>query len=214
MKVILKQDVYKHGVAGEVVNVSDGYARNYLIPQGLAIKATPGNMRQAESLRKEAAARRARLFNELKGVAEQIEGLELRFAVKAGETGKLYGSVTMQDIADKISEELGIEVERRRVGEQNSLRELGVHSVPVRLAAHLAPRVKVVVHREGESPEGVVAAAEAAEAAEAIAEEAAEAVAEAAAVVEEADVMAPDDGGSAAPEELAAVDETGADDGA
>ena len=185
MKVILKQDVYKHGVAGEVVNVADGYARNYLIPQGLAVKATQGNMKQAEKLRREAAARRARVHNELKGIAEQLEGLELTFAVKAGQSGKLYGSVTMAEIADMIGERLGIEIDRRRVGEQHSLRELGEHFVPVRLASDLHPRVRVIIYREGETPEAALAEAEALAEEEAMAEEAALAEEQAEALAEE-----------------------------
>lgn len=191
MKVILKQDVYKHGVAGEIVNVADGYARNYLIPKGLAVKATPGAMKQAEALLKESKARRARLYNELKGIAEQVEGLELRFAVKAGQTGKLYGSVTMAEIANVINERLGLEIDRRRVGEEHSLRELGVHHVSVRLAHNLAPKVKVVIHREGESPEAA-------------------AVAEVEEVVE---ALVPGAGGTPASPEAAAGEDTGATDG-
>jgi large subunit ribosomal protein L9 len=188
MKVILKEDVYKHGVAGEVVNVADGYARNYLIPKGLAIKATSGAFRQADKLRREAAARRARVYNELHGLTEQIEGLEVRFAVKAGSTGKLYGSVTMADIADALKEQLGMEIDRRRVGEQQSLRELGEHLVPVRLASDLTPKVKVIIYREGEPPP------EEAPASEDVAETEAEAVSSAAGV-EEPIVEAPENTG-------------------
>lgn len=159
VKVILIDDVYKHGVAGEVVDVTDGYARNYLIPQGLAIKATPGAMKQAEKLRSDAAARRARIRNELQGLAEIIEGTKLYFPVKAGETGKLYGSVTMGDVADALNDKLNIDIDRRRVGEGASLRELGEHTVRVRLGSDLAPPVKVFIHREGEPPESVEAVA-------------------------------------------------------
>lgn len=156
MKVILIADVYKHGVAGEIVNVADGYARNYLIPQKLALKATAGALRQAEELRKDAKARRARIHNEMKGIAELVEGTELFFPVKAGNSGKLYGSVTMGDVADAINEKLNLELDRRRIGEGSSIRELGVHDVRVRLASDLVPVVKVTVYREGESPESVV----------------------------------------------------------
>ncbi|MBN1284791.1 MAG: 50S ribosomal protein L9 [Anaerolineae bacterium] len=155
MKVILTEDVYKHGVAGEVVEVADGFARNYLIPKGFAIKATAGAMKQAAKLRKDAVARRARVHKELTGIAELIEGEELYFGVKAGNTGKLYGSVTMGDVADALIKKLSVEVDRRRVGEGVSLRELGEHNVRVRLAADLNPVVKVIIHREGESPETV-----------------------------------------------------------
>src|SRR5574341_1248299 len=93
MKVILLEDVYKHGVAGEVVNVAPGYGRNYLLPRRLAVKATPGLMRQYENLRKQADMRRAERQKEYHALAEQIGQLELLFGMKAGEGGKLYGSV-------------------------------------------------------------------------------------------------------------------------
>ncbi len=153
MRVILIDDVYNQGVAGEVVDVADGYARNYLLPQGFAVKATPGALKQAEKLRKDAKARRARIYNELQSMAEQVEGVELFFPMKAGTTGKLYGSVTMGDIAEALQEKLGFEFDKRRIGEGRSLRELGEHTVKVRLASDLTPAIKAIIHREGESPE-------------------------------------------------------------
>jgi len=209
LKVILKEDVYNQGVAGEVVDVADGYARNYLIPQGFAMKATPGTLKQAEKLRKAAAARRAHVYNELQGIAEQIAEVELFFAVKAGTTGKLYGSVTMGDIADALQRDIGLEIDRRRIGEGQSLRELGEHMVPVRLGSNLTPRVRVVIHREGESPEAAIeeakalleeeeaAMAEAAEyvAAEVIASEEGEEAEEPSAATAEPESSAPTDGG-------------------
>ena len=100
MKIILLQDVYKKGVAGEVVNVAPGFARNYLIPRGIAVKATPGALRKAENLRKQADVRRAEREKEFDVIADKIRGLELYFSVKASEAGKLYGSVTPADIAE------------------------------------------------------------------------------------------------------------------
>ncbi len=161
MKVILLQDVYKKGVAGEEIEVSPGFARNYLIPKGLAVKSTPGMRRQLENLRKSAEARRAQRAQEFSRIAEQIAGLTLYFGVKAGETGKLYGSVTPADIAERLKQELGVEIDHRHVGER-PLRELGTFAVPVRLEANLTPTVKVVVHREGEDPRAAEASAEAA----------------------------------------------------
>lgn len=155
MKVILTEDVYKHGVAGEVVDVANGFARNYLFPQGMAIKATPGSLKRMSKLRAEAENRRARRDGELQELAEKVEALTLAFPVKAGETGKLYGSVTNAHISEAIQEQLGIEIDRRRIGEQ-PLRELGQHSVAVRLSAALTPAVTVLVHREGEAPESVL----------------------------------------------------------
>jgi large subunit ribosomal protein L9 len=156
MKVILTSDVYKHGVVGEVVEVADGFARNYLIPQGLAIKATPGTLKQAETLRAQAKVRRANLEQEFGKVAAKIEEMTLYFPVKAGERGKLYGSVTPADIIVQLNKQLGLEIDRRRVGEK-PLRELGEHYVAVRLSASLAPRVRVIIHREDETPEETLA---------------------------------------------------------
>jgi large subunit ribosomal protein L9 len=151
MKIILLQDVYKKGVAGEVVNVAPGFARNYLIPRGIAVKATPGALRKAESLRKQADVRRAEREKEFDVIADKIRDLKLYFSVKAGETGKLYGSVTPADIAEQLNKEIGLDIDRRRIGDR-PLRELGEFSVPVRLEAGLAPLVKVVVYREGHDP--------------------------------------------------------------
>src|SRR5690606_24593643 len=124
MKLILLEDVYNQGVAGDVVDVAPGYARNYLIPRGLAVKATPGAMKQLENLRKQADVRRAELEKQVEKIAEQVEELTLYFPVKAGERGKLYGSVTNAEIAEQLNEELGIEFDPRRVGDR-PLRELG-----------------------------------------------------------------------------------------
>lgn len=150
MKVLLLKDVYKLGRAGDVKKVANGYGRNYLIPQGLAVLATPGALKQAERIRAEAAAQRERLNQELSSVAEQIEGLGLTFAARASETGKLYGSVTTQMIAQAISEQIGMQVTRRQIDSQ-PLRNLGEHVVSVRLTVDLIPTVKVIVYREGEA---------------------------------------------------------------
>ncbi len=156
MKVMLLKDVYNLGRAGDVKKVADGYGRNYLIPQGLAVLATPGVMTQAERIRERAAQERARLNQELGAVAEQISGLELPFAVKAGDTGRLYGSVTTAMIAEAIEKATGVQVARRQVDSQ-PLKTLGVHNVSIRLTMDLNPEITVVVHREGESPESVYA---------------------------------------------------------
>lgn len=156
MKVLLLKDVYNLGRAGDVKNVADGYGRNYLLPQGLAVMATEGAVKQAERIRKAAAAERARLNEELSSVAQVLEGLEMAFAVKAGETGKLYGSVTTQMIAERIEAETGALVEKRHIDSQ-PLRALGVHQVAVRLTMDLVPEITVLVHREGEPPESAYA---------------------------------------------------------
>ena len=150
MKVLLLKDVYKLGHAGDVKKVADGYGRNYLIRQGLAALATASAVKQAETLRQNAAISRAKLNSELSGVAEKLGALSLTFAVKAGETGKLYGSITPAQIADRIKAESGLEIDRRNV-RHNPLRELGEFNVPVYLTTDLVPNVKVVLYREGET---------------------------------------------------------------
>lgn len=152
MKVILLKDVYKLGAAGDIKKVADGYGRNYLIPQGLAAMATPGMMKQVERIRAKAAEERSRLNQELGSFAEQLTGLKLAFPVKAGETGKLYGSITTAMIADAIAAETGAEVKRSQIDTQ-PIKTLGVHTVPVRLTIDLVPEIVVIVHREGEPPE-------------------------------------------------------------
>lgn len=156
MKVMLLKDVYTLGRAGDVKKVADGYGRNYLIPQGLAMLATPGALKQAERIREHASRERARLNQELGAIAEKLAGLELTFSVKAGETGRLYGSVTTGMIVDEIEKEIGMKVDRRQIDSQ-PIKMLGVHPVSVRLTIDLAPEVTVVIHREGELPESVYA---------------------------------------------------------
>ena len=156
MKVMLLKDVYKLGRAGDVKKVADGYGRNYLIPQGLAVLATPGVMKQTERIRDTAAQERARLNQELGAVAERISGLELPFAVKAGDTGRLYGSITTVMIAEAIEKETGAQIERREVDSQ-PIKMLGVHHINIRLTMDLTPEVVVIVHREGEPLESAYA---------------------------------------------------------
>jgi large subunit ribosomal protein L9 len=147
MKVLLLSDVYKHGVAGEVVDVADGFARNWLIPKKLGVKATPSALKQAEELRSQAEARRAQLDHRLNELGRMIDGVELFFGRRASPTGKLFGSVTTTEIADALNEKTGIDINRRRIS-QMALREIGTHEVPVRLGTEVSPMIKVTVVRE------------------------------------------------------------------
>ena len=172
MKVLLLKDVYKLGRAGDIKKVADGYGRNFLIPQGLAMLATAGALKQVEKIRSQAEVRRTELNSELKDLSNQINGLSLVFDAKAGETGKLYGSITTQDVATAITEKVRYEVKKQQVDMQ-PIRTLGEYTVHIRLTMDLVPEVKVIVHREGEAlEEGATAPAEAA--AEAPAEQAEE----------------------------------------
>jgi large subunit ribosomal protein L9 len=171
MKVLLLQDVYKLGRAGDVKRVANGYGRNYLIPQGLAVLATPGALKQVERIRVEADQQRAILNQEMSGIAGQLQGLTLTFPARASETGRLYGSINNRMIAETLSEKVGVEISHRQI-DSEPLRMIGEHIVDVRLTVDLIPTISVIVYREGES---VAAALEEAEAREAE-EEAAEAV--------------------------------------
>ncbi len=150
MKVLLLKDVYKLGRAGDVKKVANGYGRNFLIPQGLATLATPGSLKQVELIRKQATEQRAILNNEMSGTAEKLGQLTITFASKAGDTGKLYGSITTQMIADAINEKLDLQIDRRDV-ESQPIRTLGEHKASVRLTVDLVPEITILVHREGEA---------------------------------------------------------------
>jgi len=149
MKVLLIKDVYKLGRAGEIKKVAAGYGRNYLIPQGLAIQASPGASQQADRIRIKATEIRAALNEELGDIAEVLNGKTLTFPVKAGETGRLYGSVSNEEIIKKIQDNYEIELERRQV-ETEPIRQLGTYKIPIHLTMDLVPELTVIVHREGE----------------------------------------------------------------
>ncbi len=138
-----------HGVAGDIVDVANGFARNFLIPQGKAIAATEDNIKQHEKLTEQAAIRRSELNDQLQAVADRLQGLQLVFGRKAGRNGKLYGSVTTMDIADAILENSGVDINRRRVSER-PLREIGTFDVPIRMSAELAPVVTIHIVPEDE----------------------------------------------------------------
>ncbi len=118
MKVLLLKDVYKLGRAGDIKKVADGYGRNFLIPQRLAVLATAGALKQVEKIRSQAEVRRTEQNSELKDLAAQINGVTLVFPAKAGETGKLYGSITTQDVATAIPEKTRYEVKKQQIDMQ------------------------------------------------------------------------------------------------
>lgn len=157
MRVLLLKDVYKLGKAGDVKRVADGYGRNFLLPKGLAVLATAGALRQSDRIRSAGEATRSRLNSELAGVAEQIDGLKLVFPAKAGETGKLYGSITTAMLAETIQRETGYEADKRQI-ECQPVKTIGVHPARLRLTIDLIPSFTVVVHREGEPVESAYAA--------------------------------------------------------
>jgi large subunit ribosomal protein L9 len=152
MKVLLLKDVYNLGRAGDVKKVANGYARNFLIPQKMAVPATVGATTHVYRIKAAASKQRELVNEEMAGLAAQIEGLELTFKAKVGESGKLFGSITQQMIADAISEKISTAVDRHLV-ESQPLREAGEHKVKVRLTFDLVPEVKVTVESDVEEKE-------------------------------------------------------------
>jgi large subunit ribosomal protein L9 len=156
MKVILTQNVDRLGQAGEVKDVATGYARNYLIPKGLALAATPGTLKQWNAQQKTRAIQEERLAEQASELIERLSTQVLTFEAKAGPTGRLYGSVTTGDIAEALEREFGISVDRRKIL-SDPLREVGEHTISVRLASEAVAEVRAVVRAEG-AEEGLEAA--------------------------------------------------------
>ena len=147
MEIILRQAVENLGKPGDVVNVKAGYARNYLLPHGLAYEATPGNLKriQQERDRLEAAENERRAGAQ--GIAERLEQVSLTFSARVGEEGKLFGSVTATDIAQQL-EAQGFHVEKRQIDLHEPIKALGVYRVPVRLHADVKPEIRVWVIKQ------------------------------------------------------------------
>ncbi len=147
MKVILLDDIQKLGRRGEVRDVSDGYARNFLIPKRLALAATGGNLRNLDQIRQQQEAKAGRIKSDAESVRSRVESLTYAVTRQASEEGKLFGSVTAQDIADFLDLQ-GVKVERRRVQLDEPIKTLGETTVGVRLHAEVTAQLKVNVGRE------------------------------------------------------------------
>jgi large subunit ribosomal protein L9 len=150
MKVLLVKDVADLGEAGEVYAVAGGYARNYLMPRGMAVLATKGALKQADEIKQVGIRRRAQERSNAEAQATMIGGKRLLFAANAGENDRLYGSVTAADIAEQLAAAVGFDVDRRRIQIEHGLRDLGIHDVSIRLLPDIAATFKVAVVRDGE----------------------------------------------------------------
>jgi large subunit ribosomal protein L9 len=150
VKVILRENVEHLGERGETVTVAPGYARNYLLPKGLAYKATPGNIKQLEHQHRIWAARDAREAEEAQELADRISAVKLSTAMKAGESGTLYGSVTNSDIADLLKEK-GFEIDRRRITLAEPIKTLGEHEIQVKIHKQVEAKVQLEVVAEAEA---------------------------------------------------------------
>jgi large subunit ribosomal protein L9 len=169
VEVILRSDVDKVGLRGEVVNVARGYARNFLFPRGLADAATPARVAEVRKVEERRAKNEAKTFEDAQSVAERLVQVELRFDVKAGPTGSLFGSVTPTDIADELWEKHKVRVDRRKIG-GDAIKRIGRFQVPIELFQDVTVEVRTLVVPEGgelppeEELEALAAAEQAAQA--------------------------------------------------
>ncbi|BBJ42423.1 50S ribosomal protein L9 [Streptomyces sp. 4503] len=145
MKIILTHEVSGLGTAGDVVDVKDGYARNYLVPRGLAIRWTKGGEKDVEQIRRGRRIREIATIEQANEVKARLEGVKVRLKTRAGDAGRLFGSVTPADIASAIKDAGGPDVDKRRIEVQSPIKTLGAHQVSVRLHAEVAAKVGVEV---------------------------------------------------------------------
>ncbi len=151
MKVILLQDVPNVGESGSIQNVSDGFARNYLIPQGLAEMGTPGRIKQAEERIQAQQKKIERQEEEMRDLSERIDGLHVEIEARVGRHGRLYGSITAPEIASAVSTKLGEDIDRRKVELSDPIRSTGEHAVEIHLIGRLRPTVTVSVKPSADS---------------------------------------------------------------
>lgn len=149
MKIILTQDVEKLGTAGSLQEVKPGYARNYLIPKGMAHAATAGMIKQVEERQAAEQRRIAKQEVAMQSLADRIQGMRLTFTARAGESGRLFGSVTAADIAEELTKQLGEEIDRRKVDVGTGLHEVGEFPVTINLVGRLKPQITAAVVAEG-----------------------------------------------------------------
>ena len=147
MEIILRQAVENLGKTGDVVKVKSGYARNYLLPHGLAYEATPGNLKRIQQERDRLDAAENERRSAAQAIAEKLEQVSLTFSARVGEEGKLFGSVTAADIQQQL-ESQGFHIERRQIDLHEPIKALGVYRVPIRLHADVKPEVRVWVIKQ------------------------------------------------------------------
>ena len=145
MKVVLRDDIENVGRKGDLIEVTDGFARNFLVPRGLAMKATKGVVQQAEAMRRNREARDARDREAAQALADQLTGRRIELRARAGEGGRLFGSVTPADVVDAVRAQTGVELDRRKTQLAEPLKELGAVEVPVKLHADVEAMLTVDV---------------------------------------------------------------------
>jgi large subunit ribosomal protein L9 len=144
MQVILKEDVHNLGKAGELVKVKPGFGRNYLIPQGKAVIATAGNVKQIEHQKKLIAAKQAQLGKDAQAMADRLAAIEVQIERQAGEEDKLFGSVTTRDIAEALKDK-GVTIDHRKVVLEEPIKTIGYHTIEIKLGSQITGKIKIVV---------------------------------------------------------------------
>ncbi|MDC0035398.1 50S ribosomal protein L9 [Chloroflexi bacterium] len=152
MRVVFIEDVEGVALGGEVKEVKNGFARNYLIPKKLAAPATHNNLQRIHKFSKDAAVSRAQKFDDMKELAETLEGTEITIEMRAGANNRLYGSVTGTMVADALAEETGVPIERRLVQLDDPIREVGIYEIPIRLYTDVNASIKLTVYATGTDP--------------------------------------------------------------
>ncbi len=175
MKVILLQELKGRGAEGDVIDVARGFAVNYLLPRNVAIEATSGNLKQLEARMHNVRKRDEARLADASGVASLLEGKSVGIEAKVGEEGRLYGSITSQMIEDAVREQLGVEIDRRKIETHGHIKELGVHVVEIAVYRDVKAQLTVNVVPEGAAPDAFVDAGKPTEVVEVVAEAAAEA---------------------------------------
>ncbi|MBI1785569.1 50S ribosomal protein L9 [Candidatus Sumerlaeota bacterium] len=148
MKVILFKSVENLGLPGEITEVKAGYFRNFLQPRGIAVEASPGNLKSLEQKRKKLAAEAAKIVKAAEALGEQLKGVTLTFTLKAGENDRLFGSVTTADVADQLAG-MGFEIDRKRISLPSSIKTLGTYNAKVKLEGNVNVPIAVIVKRDG-----------------------------------------------------------------
>lgn len=148
MKVILQADIKNLGKKGDVVEVSEGYGRNYLLPRGLAVEASSGNLRHAAQQKQKESAKAERELKEAQKIGEKIKDQQLKVGAKVGEGGRLFGSVTPQEIADQLRRQFAVEIDKRKIEIKEPIKSLGTHKVTVKIHPKVHVQVQVDVVAE------------------------------------------------------------------
>jgi large subunit ribosomal protein L9 len=148
MKVILKQDVKGLGKKDDLVNVSDGYARNFLFPRGLAVEANQSNLNMMKTRKEAEKVKKDRELAQAKKLAEKLRSIEIVIKAKTGDTGKLFGSITGKDIADKLKEDFGLDIDRKKIVMPDAIRATGSYEIDVKLYPEVSSKLRVRIENE------------------------------------------------------------------